>query len=43
MQAIKFNLMAPNFPGDVMMMAGEVAAIEAGPAGGQCAGGFHGQ
>jgi len=33
LQGIKFNLMAPNFPGDVMVMAGEVAAIEAGPAG----------
>jgi acyl dehydratase len=32
LQTLKFNLLAPNFPGDVMVMAGEVAAIESGPA-----------
>ncbi len=32
LHTLKFNLMAPNFPGDVMVMGGEVVAIEAGPA-----------
>jgi len=31
LQALKFNLLAPNFPGDVMLMAGAVTAIEPGP------------
>jgi acyl dehydratase len=31
LQALKFNLLAPNFPGDVMVMAGAVTAIEPGP------------
>jgi hypothetical protein len=28
LQSLKFNLLVPNFPGDVMVMAGEVVAIE---------------
>jgi acyl dehydratase len=28
LKQVKFNLMAPNFPGDVMVMSGEVTAIE---------------
>jgi MaoC like domain len=31
LQALKFNLLAPNFPGDVMVMAGAVTAIDTGP------------
>jgi acyl dehydratase len=31
LQALKFNLLAPNFPGDIMVMAGELTAIEPGP------------
>jgi acyl dehydratase len=32
LQSLKFNLLAPNFPGHVMVMAGEVVAVESGPA-----------
>lgn len=31
LHALKFNLLAPNFPGDVMVMGGAVTAIEPGP------------
>lgn len=34
LKTIKFNLMAPNFPGDVMVMGGEIVSIEAGVNGG---------
>lgn len=30
LKKIKFNLMAPNFPGDVMVMGGEIVSIETG-------------
>lgn len=30
LKALKFNLMAPNFPGDVMVMSGEIVAHEQG-------------
>jgi hypothetical protein len=33
LKTIKFNLMAPNFPGDVMVMGGEVTGIETAPEG----------
>ncbi|CAA0106838.1 Uncharacterised protein [Halioglobus japonicus] len=31
LRQLKFNLMAPNFPGDVMVMEGQLVDIEAGP------------
>lgn len=31
LKKIRFNLMTPNFPGDVMIFTGEIVAIEAGP------------
>jgi hypothetical protein len=33
LQKLKFNLISPNFPGDVMVMAGEIAALDAAPEG----------
>ena len=31
LRQLQFNLMAPNFPGDVMVMEGEITGLEAGP------------
>ncbi len=42
LKTIKFNLMAPNFPGDVMIMGGEVTGIEIAPEGATVAVAFSG-
>ena len=40
---IKFNLMAPNFPGDVMIMGGEIVGLEAGQGEASVSVAFHGR
>ena len=33
LKTLKFNLLAPNFPGDVMVMSGTVTAVDCDPSG----------
>ena len=43
LQDIKFSLMAPNFPGDVMVMGGEITRIDTAPQGSRVAVAFSGK